>query len=261
MLKKKIEINIDDYPCEFENLIKDSLIYDSSCSPEAKVIYIDKDGGYFLKKGKKDSLKKENDMGRFFYQKGLGAEIVNYISLEDDWLLTKRVEGEDCTFYKYLDYPEKLADTIAELLGNLHSFDYIGCPVENRIKSYLDSVDEGYRNGRFDQFLFSPISEFKSPDEAYSMVNEYRAYLKNDTLIHGDYCLPNIILDDWKFSGFIDLGNGGVGDRHIDLFWGAWTLWFNLKTDKYIPRFLDAYGRERINTEMLNAIAAMETFG
>lgn len=109
--------------------------------------------------------------------------------------------------------------------------------------------------------IFSPFCKFSLPEEAYRIANEYRVYLKNDTLIHGDYCLPNIILDNWNFSGFIDLGNGGVGDLHIDVFWGAWTLWFNLKDEKYIPRFLDAYGREKINMELLKAIAAMETFG
>ena len=84
--------------------------------------------------------------------------------------------------------------------------------------------------------------------------------MKNDTLLHGDYCLPNILLDDWKFSGFIDLDSGGVGDRHIDLFWGAWTLRFNLHTDAWCDRFLDAYGRDRIEPEILRAIAAFEVF-
>ena len=69
------------------------------------------------------------------------------------------------------------------------------------------------------------------------------------------------MLDDWRFSGFIDLGNGGVGDKHIDLFWGAWTLNFNLKTDKYRNRFLDAYGRSDIEEEIFRVIAAAEVFG
>ena len=92
-------------------------------------------------------------------------------------------------------------------------------------------------------------------------MEENKDLLKNDTLIHGDYCLPNIMLDDWRFSGFIDLGNGGVGDKHIDLFWGAWTLNFNLKTDKYRNRFLDAYGRSDIEEEIFRVIAAAEVFG
>ena len=85
--------------------------------------------------------------------------------------------------------------------------------------------------------------------------------LDDRVLLHGDYCLPNIMLDDWKLSSFIDLGNGGVGDRHIDLFWGAWTLWFNLKTDKYRNRFFDAYGRDKVDVEKIKIIAAAEVFG
>ena len=52
-----------------------------------------------------------------------------------------------------------------------------------------------------------------------------------------------------------------MGDRHIDLFWGMWSLWYNLKTDKYTDRFLDAYGRDRVETEKLRIVAAFEVFG
>ena len=85
--------------------------------------------------------------------------------------------------------------------------------------------------------------------------------LKCDTLLHGDYCLPNIILDDWKFSGFIDLGNGGVGDRHVDIFWGIWTLFYNFKTFDYTKRFMEVYGKDKIDTDTLRLIAAIEVFG
>jgi kanamycin kinase len=69
------------------------------------------------------------------------------------------------------------------------------------------------------------------------------------------------MLDNWRFSGFIDVGNGGIGDRHVDLFWGAWTLNFNLGTDAYKDRFLDAYGRDLVNEDALRTIAAAEVFG
>ena len=73
--------------------------------------------------------------------------------------------------------------------------------------------------------------------------------------------MPNIILDNWKFSGFIDLDCAGVGDRHIDLFWGTCTLWFNLKTNQYYDRFLDAYGRDKVDEELFKVVAAAEVFG
>ena len=93
------------------------------------------------------------------------------------------------------------------------------------------------------------------------VIKKYGSALKNDTLIHGDYCLPNVMLDNWKFSAFIDVGNGGVGDKHIDLFWGVWTLWYNLKTHEYGDRFLDAYGGQNFDRDMLRVVAAYEVFG
>jgi len=98
-------------------------------------------------------------------------------------------------------------------------------------------------------------------EEAFAFVMRAKPLLHDRSLLHGDYCLPNILLDGWRFSGFIDLGNGGVGDRHIDLYWGVWTLQFNLKTSCYAERFLDAYGRDKIEPALLDVIGAAECFG
>ena len=34
---------------------------------------------------------------------------------------------------------------------------------------------------------------------------------------HGDFCLPNVLLQDGQVAGFIDLGDAGVGDRWRDI--------------------------------------------
>lgn len=88
-----------------------------------------------------------------------------------------------------------------------------------------------------------------------------RHLLQNNTLLHGDYCLPNIILNDWKFARFIDLNNAGVGDRHVDVFWAIWSLFFNLHTHEYRERFIDAYGRDKVDEDILRVVAAIEVFG
>jgi len=58
----------------------------------------------------------------------------------------------------------------------------------------------------------------------------------------------------------VDLDTGGTGDRHVDIFWALWTLKFNLKTDAYYARFLDAYGRADVDEALLPIIAAAEVF-
>lgn len=259
MKRTLITPEINSFPSEFHSLLQNAKIYDSSCSPEARVYYIEKDGGYYLKSAPKGTLEAEAKMADYFCKKGLSSQMLAYLSTDCDWMLTERVKGEDCTHFR--DDPKRLCDTIATLLRSLHESDYSDCPVQNRTAEYLTTAETNYRKGIFDPDLFTPDIQLPTADSAWKYLEENKRYLKHDTLIHGDYCLPNIMLDNWRFSGFIDLGNGGVGDRHIDLFWGAWTLWFNLKTNEYRERFFDAYGRDKLEPEILKAIAAAEVFG
>lgn len=249
-----------DFPEAFHSYLT-APVYDSSCSRDARVWYIDREDGFFLKSAPRDSLKTEADMTAYFHSKGLGAEVLCYLADDRDWLLTRQIPGEDCTYPPYLEDPKRLCDTTAALLRQLHETDFSGCPVSNRNERYFSAAERNYLAGHFDAALFPEEWGCSNAEECWQLIRTGRNLLKSDTLLHGDYCLPNILLDTWKFSGFIDVGNGGVGDKHIDLFWGAWTLFFNLKTNAYYNRFLDAYGRDAAEPEILRVIAAFERFG
>lgn len=256
-----ISVDPNLYPDALHSLLAKGKLFDSSCSPQAQVLFIDKDGGYFLKSAPKGTLAREAAMTRFFHNKGLSANVLAYISDTSDWLLTEKINGRDCTAPEYLEKPERLCDTMAELLAHLHSLDYDGCPILNHTEQYLERATLNHENGIFEADLFSDPWMFDSPEAAWSLVEESGHLLRADTLLHGDYCLPNIILNNWSFSGFIDLDSGGVGDRHVDIFWAVWTLVFNLKTNRFYHRFLDAYGREKVDEHLLRVIAAIEMFG
>lgn len=261
MRKIPIDRIPDSLPPEIESLTLGAGLYDSSCSPEARVYFIDKDAGYYLKCAPAGALASEAAMARYFYGKGIGAEVLSYTSGAVDCLLTARADGNDCTHGRYLSDPDRLAERLAQELRALHETNSALCPVPHRTRQYLALAKQNYRAGKCDLSLFSGMFDFGSAEEAYAILEEGKDALRCEVLIHGDYCLPNIILRDWRLSAFIDLGNGGVGDRHIDLFWGAWTLWFNLKTDRYRARFLDAYGRDKIEEPLLRVVAAAEVFG
>ena len=260
MERRPITIDLAAFPEVFHDILKDTPIFDSSCSADARVWFIDRDGGYFLKRGAKERLEKEAVMTRFFHEKGLAAEVLAYESREQDWLLTRRVAGEDCTDSLYLSDPQRLCDTTAELLRSLHDRSPAGCPV-NRTADYIATALRNYETQAYDPSLFPDNWGYATAEAAFRVVQDNAKYLQTDTLLHGDYCLPNILLDNWKFSGFIDLGNGGVGDRHVDLYWGAWTLRYNLGTDAYRSRFFDAYGRDLVDKDRLRLISVMEVFG
>ena len=262
MIRKKIDIDLKDFPEELHSYLERATVYDSSCSPEAKVYFLDFEGGLYLKTAEGGSLRKEALMDDYFFKKGLGApEVVKYTEGERDWLLTSRVVGEDCTHADYLADPKRLCDLWATTLRSLHETDFSGCPIMDHTANYLATAKNNFKMGIYDSSLFPDNWGYRSAEEAWRTLEEGKYLLRSDTLLHGDYCLPNVMLDNWAFSGFIDLGNGGVGDRHVDLFWGAWTLNFNLGTDEFRDRFFDAYGRDRVDGDMLKIVAAAEVFG
>ena len=249
-------------PAALRPRLSDAAVYDSSCSPEARVLFVDKDGGLFLKSAPRGTLRTEAEMDAYFHGLGLSAPVLYYGTEDErDFLLTARVLGEDCTHEAYLADPARLAALLGERLRALHELPHEDCPVRDRTATYLAAVREGYRLGRFDPEFLPASAKGLNMEESWQTVWKNRHLLQSDTLLHGDYCLPNILLSDWAFSGFIDLGNGGVGDRHVDLFWGAWTLRFNLHTDAWRDRFLDAYGRDLVDEDRLALIGIAECFG
>ena len=262
MNRTRIAPDLSAFPADYHALLTGAPVYDSSCSPAARVYFIDRDGGLYLKTAAAGSLRREADKTRFFHGKGLGAEVLSYATEgERDFLLTRRVVGEDCTHSLYLADPNRLSALLGETLRGLHEMPVDECPAPDYLAQYLSLVEQNYRTGNYDKSAFPDSFGYRSAEEAWDVFSQGRRHLKADTLIHGDYCLPNVMLDGWRFSGFIDLGNSGVADRHIDLFWGAWTLWFNLHTDAYRDRFLDAYGRDRVDEDTLRVVAAAEVFG
>ena len=252
----------NDIPERLLPLLRGAPVWDSSCSPEARVLYIEREGGLYLKSAAAGTLSREAEMTRFFHLRGMGTEVLDYFcECGKDWFLTAAVRGEDLTHAFYTSNPERLCDTLAERLRILHECSTDGCPVPDHTAEYLARAAQNYKEGNYDASLFPDNWGYASAEEAWSVLEKNGHLLEKNTLLHGDYCLPNVMYNGWDFSAFIDVGNGGIGDRHVDLFWGAWTLWFNLKTDRYRDRFLDAYGRDKVDAEILKTVAACEVFG
>jgi len=259
-MKRTAVDSIPGLPDSLRDYIRTAPLYDSSCSPEARVWFADRDEGIFIKTAPKGTLQTEARMTAFYHSKGLGAQVLAYTAQDADWLVTRQIPGEDCTHQTYLDDPRRLSETTGQLLRMLHESDSAGCPVKNINHQLVTGAEKGFSAGTFEADLFPYAASFPGAADAWAAAQPGLSTLKDEVLLHGDYCLPNIMLDNWRFTGFIDLGGGGVGDRHIDLMWGAWTLIFNLKTDKWCSRFLDAYGRDSVEPEKLRLVALLEAF-
>lgn len=257
MKKTKIDIDIEKIPNEIRHLFKNATVYDSSCHSNALVYYLDT--GYYIKTDTLHELEKEANLNRLFDALGLGVEVVAYVCADRDYLVTREAVGEDLTHF--LQDPEQLCAILASSLRKLHAQPISGMPMSFRHQRYLESANGDYSGGCYDESVLTDRYTISSKEEAWNIMQANKSLLKADTLIHGDACLPNIIQNDGAFSTFIDFNLAGVGDRHIDLYWAIWSLQYNLKTSAYTDLFLDLYGRDNFNEDMLRVVAAFELFG
>jgi len=257
---EKAELDINSMPDEIKYYLTGSEIYDSSCNVRAKTYFIDRDAGYFLKIAPKNTLEHEAVMMDYFHGKGMTARVCAYINdNENDYFLMERVKGESSYEEKYLNEPERLAVVTGESLRKLHDISPDGCPKKNITSSLIPIAHEKYKNNNYDAW-FLEYGDFKIPEGGYDFLCKNENKLVEDVHLHGDACLPNIILDDFKFSGFIDFEGGGIGDRHFDILWTIWSLQHNLKSQDYKNIFLDAYGRDKFDIDRYRLCIALQAF-
>ena len=173
MNRTKTELNPADFPQEMRPFLRDAAIYDSSCSPEARVWYIDREGGLFLKKNAAGTLKQEAMMTGYFHSLGLSAEVLAFAEDgQHDYLLTRRIPGEDCTHEMYRREPERLCDLLAEKLRELHDIRAEDCPVKDRLESYRENVLRGHAKGAYEPDLFRELWEFDTAEAAWSAAEQ-----------------------------------------------------------------------------------------
>jgi kanamycin kinase len=257
---ERVDIDTISLPYELIKWIGNAPIYESSGESVARTVYIDRDGGAYLKIAVCGSLLLSSQLQTYFSKHKLSSPVIRYLSTDRDYLITAPIKGNDGISKKYLAEPERLSEIFGISLRLLHEVDASDCPVKDRMNELTLMAS----TNSFLQTHLDDIAEYigiAHADTSSAEIVATSGLLKNDVLIHGDYCLPNIILNNWAFEGLIDVADGGVGDRHYDLAWGLWTLNRNLKSSKYGHRFLDAYGRDCIDKDRLRIcglLAAME---
>ena len=156
---------LDLLPTELIAFTKDAAIYNSSCSPEARVYFLARDNGYYLKLCGAGTLEAEARMTAYFHSKGLAAEVLDYRRLDGrDLLITSKVRGEDCTHAQYLSDPARLCDLLGERLRMLHETSFDDCPVPNRMSAYFALAEENYRTGNYDKSAFPDSFGYRSAE-------------------------------------------------------------------------------------------------
>lgn len=134
------------------------------------------------------------------------------------YLLKRKLKGKMLCHADYMGNPDLLYSLASEAIRRLWSVDINGLDLQDSWKTVMDFGRYHLREGNLD---------FRNADQeivtGFSGFAEILNYLEEKkpesdlSLVHGDLCLTNIICDEDRLVGFIDLGLTGISDRYHDL--------------------------------------------
>lgn len=136
------------------------------------------------------------------------------------WVVMTRLFGEMACADVWRQDPDRLVRVLADAMKRLWSVDVSDCPVDQRPEAKLRRAAKCVASGEIRMDLVDPDTfgpeGFDSPAALLKWLEEHAPECE-PVLTHGDYCLPNVFLKDWQFSGFLDLGRSGAGDKWTDI--------------------------------------------
>lgn len=208
-------------------------------SPDARRCYL-----------KTDTLEKNPEPLRFeaerlSWLKGK-LPVPDVLALEEhdgrEFLLLSEIPGTDLSAAHENYGVEAMVDLAADALQRIHAVDIAECPFDHSIAMRLPEVMKRLKLGTVDADDFDTERRGKSPFDVYRDMMLIVPEGEEDLVFtHGDYCLPNIIAQDGKLSGFVDLGRAGVADRYQDVALCARSIACNYG-EQHVAAFMERYG-------------------
>lgn len=171
--------------------------------------------------GSSSAMQKQVEMMQWLEGKVPVPQVLAYeVEKEKSYLLMSRMNGKmSCDTY-YLEHPQILLEALACGLKMLWNVDIKDCPCVRDLDVMLEEARVRVESHLVDMEDAEPETfgegGFENPEHLLAWLETHRPSLE-PVLSHGDFCLPNVFLENGQIAGFIDLGKTGVGDKWNDI--------------------------------------------
>ncbi len=247
-------------PAELEALLQGSRFQrDTLGCSSASIFRIDGPSGIasaYLKVQRStedDDLLREASMLAWLRGRLPVPEVLHF-SQEGDtqYLLISAIPGQNAADSELLieSRAEATVRALARGLRLIHALPVADCPFTRRLDVVLSEARQRVAQGLVDAADLQPENQGRTAEDLLAQLLALRPDREDLVFTHGDYCLPNIILQGGEVSGFIDWGRGGIADRYTDLGLVVRSLKYNLglaNGQQLLSAFWQEYGVEHVD--------------
>jgi aminoglycoside 3'-phosphotransferase II len=201
------------------------------------------------------------EAARLKWLKGVGilAPRVLHLAEADGyfWLVVECLPGEDAA--RSRAPPAVKTSELAKALRAIHALDPNACPFDETLTVKLARAADRAKSNNVNEGDFDDENQGKTAAELFGEVERLRPTTEDIVVVHGDACLPNMMLDSGQFSGFVDCGRLGRSDRYQDLALACRSIAMNLGSE-WVGAFLRAYGMTSIDEGRIRFYRLVDEF-
>lgn len=218
-----------------------------------------------------DSLASEVELIKWLNGKVLVPSVLHFERDKtlDNWarevLVMSKLEGKNLKIWRHEHDKGEIARVYGNALRTLHLLPIEDCPIRVDLDDRLNQVRQKIDGGTVDTDDFEVQFKGVSLEVLWSQLVDKKPIDFDLVVAHGDYCLDNLmaeLVEESKllFTGFIDLGRGGVQDRYQDVALALRSVRKHLGHD-YEDAFLEAYGLiEKLDHEKVAYYILLDEF-
>lgn len=146
--------------------------------------------------------------------------IEHIIENERSYILMSKCRGSMSCAEEYMANPKKQTKLLAAALRQIWSIPTADCPCHWPLEKRLRKAAQNIADGNVDMDDAQPgtfgNNGFQNPEALLQWLIDNKPE-ETTVISHGDFCLPNVFVNDAGLTGLIDLGKSGTADPWQDI--------------------------------------------
>ncbi|MFS0690000.1 APH(3') family aminoglycoside O-phosphotransferase [Sporosarcina sp. 179-K 8C2 HS] len=177
----------------------------------------------------------------------------------NEYLLMSEIKGVNASDQSHREYLPTVLESLGSGLKTIHRVPIDNCPYDQRLDMKIEEAKNRVEHKLVDEDDFDEGRKGRKATELFKELITNRPLNEDLVFTHGDYCLPNVIVENKRVSGFIDWGRAGVADKYQDLALAIRSITSNFGKE-YVPFFLAGYGFTDVDESRVDYYQLMDEF-